>query len=207
MKYLEIAGNFKRNENWDVIRDMKVRGGNVHDMTKLPIPWIEDETYDGTYSEHFIEHLTKNQGINFFVEMKRVLKAGGVIRIVWPSMDFIDELNGPKDLSSNPFVEMYNKYIISRENNFIHPYYNNVMPLNQINKLSPQKKVALRLLHQEGEHKHLWYKNEMIDCLLELGFKDVKEEPYRKSRLADFEGLDKDDPMRTLHSTVIEAYK
>ena len=164
MKYLEIAGNFKRNQNWDVIRDMRVRGGLVHDMTKLPIPWIEDNSYDGTYSEHFVEHLTKEQGIEFFKEMKRILKDGGVIRIVWPSMDFINELNGPGTIRSNQFAEMYNKYIISRENPFRHPYYNSVMTFEEINKLPVQKKVSLRLLHQEGEHKHLWYKQELRHC-------------------------------------------
>ena len=68
MRLLEIAGNFKRSEEWDVIRDRKVRGGIVHDMTNLPIPGIEDNTYDGVYSEHFIEHMTKEHGINFFKE-------------------------------------------------------------------------------------------------------------------------------------------
>ena len=33
----------------------------VYDMTKLPMRGVSDNTYDGVYSEHFIEHLTKKE--------------------------------------------------------------------------------------------------------------------------------------------------
>lgn len=204
MKLLEIAGNFKRGPEWDVIRDMRVRGGIVHDMTNLPIPGIEDSTYDGVHSEHFIEHLTKEQGIAFLKEMYRVMKDGAVIRTVWPSMDFVNELQTNPAMETHPFVVMYNQYIIDRENPFRLPYYNFVT-----NKaaMSKREKAALRLLHQEGEHKHLWYKQELIDTLTELGFKDSREHPYRESRFEKFNNIDNKDPMRTLHSTVVEANK
>lgn len=207
MRFLEIAGNFKRSPEWDVIRDMRVRGGIVHDMTNLPIPGIEDVTYDGVHSEHFIEHLTKEQGVNFLLEMKRVLKKGGVIRTVWPSMDFVNLLNSDQDLSNHPFVVMYNQYIIDRENPFARPYYYNIASLEEINQMSKQKKAALRLLHQEGEHKHLWYTNELIETLKSLGFTKVTEQPYKKSMFKPFEGIDRSDDMRMHHSTVIEAMK
>lgn len=204
MKFLEIAGNFKRSPEWDVIRDMRVRGGIVHDMTKLPIPGIDDSTYDGVHSEHFLEHLTKEQGIAFLKEMYRVMKDGAVIRTVWPSMDFVDQLKNDPSMETNSFVLMYNQYIIDRENPFGKPYYNSIP---NISSMSKREKAALRLLHQEGEHKHLWYKQELIDTLTEIGFKDAKEEPYRQSRLSQFNGIDNKDPMRTLHSTVVEATK
>lgn len=207
MKFLEIGGNFKRSAEWDVYNGVRVRGGVVHDMTSLPIPGIEDETYDGVYSEHFLEHLTKTDGINFLKEMYRVMKPGAVIRTVWPSMDFVDMLNSEEDHSNNSFVVMYNKYILDRENPFRHPYYRSMHSLEQINSMSKQKKAALRLLHQEGEHKHLWYKQELINTLHELGFLEAKEKPYRKSRIEQFDNIEKNDPMRTLHSTVVEAIK
>ncbi len=207
MRFLEIAGNFKRNANWDVIRDMRVRGGIVHDMTNLPIPGIENDTYDGVYSEHFIEHLTKDQGIAFLKEMMRIMKPGAVIRTIWPSMDFVNMLMSKQDCSNHPFVVMYNQYIIDRENPFAHPYYRSIASLDDINRISKQGKAALRLLHQEGEHKHLWYTQELMHSLAEIGFKDVAEHPYRESRLAEFNNIDRDDPMRRLHSTVVEAKK
>jgi hypothetical protein len=122
-------------------------------------------------------------------------------------MNFVDMLNSDQDHNGHPFVVMYNQYIIDRENPFNNPYYRQFFSIQEVTNMSKQKKAALRLLHQEGEHKHLWYTQELIDCMCDLGFKDVKEHPYRRSRLVEFNNLDRDDPMRTLHSTVVEATK
>lgn len=205
MKFLEIAGNRKKSNDWDNIRDIPVKGSMVHDMTQLPIPGINDNTYDGVFSEHFIEHLTKKQGINFLREMYRILKPGGVIRTIWPSMDFINHLKSDHDLSMDPFVDKYTRYIIDSERVFEKIYYTS-MPVD-ISKLRRQDRVALRLLHQEGEHKHLWYKQDLIDHMMDIGFKDVGEEQYYKSRLLEFNNIDNRQEMRILHSTVVEAIK
>lgn len=207
MRFIEIGGNYKRNEQWDVYNSVRVRGGIVHNMTVLPIPGIEDQTYDGVYSEHFIEHLTKDEGIAFLKEMYRIMKPGATIRTIWPSMDFVDMLNSDENHNNNNFVVMYNRYIIDRENPFNNQYYRSIASVSEISAMSKQKKAALRLLHQEGEHKHLWYKQELIDCLSDLGFKQPVECEYRKSSLNEFSNIDRNDPMRSLHSAVIEAIK
>lgn len=207
IRLLEIGGNYKRSIAWDVYNSIKVKGGIVHDMRNMPIPGIEDSVYDGVYNEHFLEHLTKEHGISFLQEMYRVMRPGAVIRIVWPSMDFVDMLNSKENYESHPFVVMYNRYIIDREKPFNHFYYKSIASVDQINNLSKQQKVAFRLLHQEGEHKHLWYKQELINCLISLGFKNVEEHFYRSSRLEQFNNVDRDDLMRSLHSTVVEAIK
>lgn len=203
MKFLEIAGSRKKSNDWDNIRDIPVRGSIVHDMTQLPIPGINDNTYDGVFSEHFIEHLTKEQGISFLREMYRVMKTGAVIRTIWPAMDYIEYLKSDQDLSMDPFVDKYTRYIIDSEKVFTNQYYKDI----DISTLRKQDKVALRLLHQEGEHKHLWYKNELIDQMIELGFREVREEQYYKSRLLEFNNIDNKQEMRILHSTVVEAIK
>ena len=62
-RYLEIAASKKRNLNWDAVRDVPVPGGLVYDMRKLPMRGVDDNTYNGVYSEHFIEHLEKERMI------------------------------------------------------------------------------------------------------------------------------------------------
>ena len=170
MRFLEIGGNFKRGESWDLYNVEQRRGGLVHDMTDLPIPDVEDNTYDGVFSEHFFEHITKEEGINFLKEMYRIMKPGAVIRTIWPSMDFIDYLNSDVDLSDNHFVVKYHSYFIQREKPFNNPYYNSLISSDQLSKMSKQQQVAFRMMHQEGEHKHIWYKQELID----LSFKFSK---------------------------------
>lgn len=208
MKYLEIAGHHKRNKNWDVIRDRRIDGGILHDMTNLPIHSIKDETYDGVYSEHFIEHLTRREGIAFFFEMFRIMKKGATIRTVWPPMDIIDKLNSNQDLEKDDFVVTYHDCFFNNDLDMLkHPFYKTILDNDTLANLSKQKKVALRLLHQEGEHKHLWYIQEMIDCLMDIGFTNVRQMQYDDSTVTEFKYIDYDNVLRAQHSAVVEATK
>lgn len=199
MKFLEIAGSRQRNPDWTVLRDVPVRGGIVYDLRKLPIPFLEDSSFDGIYSEHFIEHLTKDEGISFLKEMKRLLKPQGVLRTVWPSRDFVDILLDPKnDLSSNRFVRSYYSYYAIKHG-FCPKEYR---------KGRIQDQVAYGLLYQKGEHKHLWYVQELKDTLLELGFRNVCQCEYGKSELLrEFDNIDGPCEIRKGHSSIIECEK
>ena len=54
-RYLEIAAKGKRGLIWDSVRDVPVDGCMVYDLTNLPMEGVSDNSYDGIYSEHFIE--------------------------------------------------------------------------------------------------------------------------------------------------------
>ena len=45
---------------------------------------FSDNTVDVVFTEHVIEHVSFTDGIYFFNESKRILKNGGVLRIVCP---------------------------------------------------------------------------------------------------------------------------
>ena len=111
--YLEIAAEKPRGLNWSVINLAEHDGVQKGDLTNLPTNFL-DEEFDGIYSEHFIEHLYKYQGINLFNEAWRIMKPGGTIRTVWPAWEIIEWLVNPHiDLSNNQFVDFYyNKYVL-----------------------------------------------------------------------------------------------
>lgn len=196
-KYLEIAASKKRNLNWDAVRDVPVPGGLVYDMRKLPMQGVSANTYNGVYNEHFIEHLEKDEGINFFKEMYRVMLPGGTIRTVWPPMEFVNWLKSNEDLTNHWFVRHYYDFYVVR-----HKF----APKGHEHK-SLQLQCAEGFLWQGGEHKHLWYKQEMIDSLKELGYNNVKEFSYQKSQVSDFRNIDTPGDIRAFHSAVIEAQK
>jgi predicted SAM-dependent methyltransferase len=197
MKYLEFAAKGKRNANWDGIRDVPMPGCMVYDLTNLPIAGIEDNTYDGIYSEHFIEHLEKDEGTELFHECMRILKPGGVLRTTWPPMEIVEWLQSKKDLSNDEFVKhYYPMYILKHK--FAPVGYEN----HRI-----QEQVAQGLLYQKGEHKYLWGRSEMIQELEYVGFEHVKEYEYGKSQIAEFNNIDTPNRIRKLHSTVVEARK
>ncbi len=56
----------------------------VHDLRR-PFPWADDSA-EAVYSSHTLEHLTGDEGRRFARECHRVLRPGGVLRIVVPDL-------------------------------------------------------------------------------------------------------------------------
>jgi SAM-dependent methyltransferase len=78
-------------------------GIQIHDLRK-PFPWHE-ASVDAIYSSHTFEHLTREQGRHFLREANRVLKPGGVLRLVVPDLDYIVSQYKAGSLSADRFVE------------------------------------------------------------------------------------------------------
>ena len=197
MMLLEVAAAKNRGLNWDSVRDVPMPGCRVYDMRNLPMKGVNDNTYNGVYNEHFIEHLEREEGINFIQEMYRVLKPGGVIRTIWPPMDFVEWLRSPQDLSNHPFVQHYYEFYVVRHK----------FPPPGNEHKSKQEQCALGLLHQNGEHKYLWGKQELMNVFSEQGFTNVREYEYQRSGFPSFKNIDTPGQIRALHSAVVEATK
>lgn len=58
-----------------------------HDLRK-PLPF-GDGTADAVYHSHVLEHLPRESALPFILEAKRVLKPGGVLRIVVPDFEYL----------------------------------------------------------------------------------------------------------------------
>ncbi len=195
--YLEIAAEKPRGLNWSVVNLADHDGVESQDLTDLPTTFL-DEEFNGIYSEHFIEHLYRYQGINFFKEAYRIMKPGGTIRTVWPSQEIVEWLVDPRiDLSDNEFVKFYfDKYVIKER---FSP------PGNEHRR--KQEQVALGLLHQKGQHLYVWGETEMMGVLEHLGFTNVKKCDYLHSTVPEFNGIDTPSKVRAWHSSVVEASK
>tara|TARA_A200000159_G_C7317855_1_gene337479 strand:+ start:719 stop:1318 length:600 start_codon:yes stop_codon:yes gene_type:complete len=196
--FLEIAADRPRGLNWTVVNMSDREGVDNLDLTNLPTPY-SNEQFDGIYSEHFIEHMHKYQGINFFKEAHRILKTGGTIRTVWPPYEFVEKLVSDERLEPDEkqFVDHYHALYVVK-----HKF---TAPGNS--HRSKREQCALGLLHQHGEHLYIWSIKEMIDTLKDIGFRVVKEQKYQQSSVPDFKGIDTPGKIRALHSAVIEAKK
>tara|TARA_R110001632_G_C11338856_1_gene417193 strand:- start:961 stop:1560 length:600 start_codon:yes stop_codon:yes gene_type:complete len=195
MRFLEIAGSKQRGLNWDAVRDVKMPGVMVYDMTDLPMKGVDDQTYSGVYNEHFIEHLTKDEGINFLKEMLRVMKPLGTIRTVWPPMEFVKWLRQEEDLSNHEWVQHYYNIYVKKHN----------FAPKETENMRIQDQCAEGILWQNGEHKHIWSKKELVDTMKEIGYINVKEKKYQESGLPEFQNIDTVGQVRAFHSAVIEA--
>jgi predicted SAM-dependent methyltransferase len=77
-------GSDFRTERGRVYRAEEDRFFLQHDVPE-PFP-IADESLDWCYSEHFLEHLTLDDGIGWLAEMRRVLARGGFVRVSTPDL-------------------------------------------------------------------------------------------------------------------------
>jgi predicted SAM-dependent methyltransferase len=59
---------------------------NLDLCERLP---FEDESVESIYSEHFIEHIGRDDARRLLLECRRVLRPGGVIRISTPDLKFL----------------------------------------------------------------------------------------------------------------------
>lgn len=88
MRYLNVGCGAVFHSSWTNI-DMVSYFPEVKacDLRKgIPYP---DEYFDACYSSHVLEHLTAKEATTFLKECLRVLKVGGVLRIVVPDLESI----------------------------------------------------------------------------------------------------------------------
>ena len=198
-KYLEVAAAKRRGKDWLGVRDVAMDGCQKYDMTNLPMKGVPDQSLEGIYSEHFIEHLFKYQGINYFKEAYRILKPGGVIRTVWPPYEFVGKLISDEPLSEKEqlFVNHYYPFYVQRHN---------FAPKGSEHK-SKREQCALGLLYQNGEHRYLWPIREFIETCKDIGFINVREMPYNESLMSAFNNIETPCKIREAHSAIVEAVR
>ncbi len=76
------AAYFPEWTNCDLLPGRQVVGHDLRDS----LPW-RDGTFDAVYSSHVLEHLTEDVGRRQLTEQFRVLKSGGVCRVVVPDLE------------------------------------------------------------------------------------------------------------------------
>jgi len=91
MKLLNLGCGMRTHPSWTNV-DFKARAEGVieHDLLKgLP---FADESFDAVYHSHLLEHFPKSYAPIFLKECFRVLRPGGVIRVVVPDLEQIARL-------------------------------------------------------------------------------------------------------------------
>jgi predicted SAM-dependent methyltransferase len=139
-----------------------------HDLsTGLP---FDDLTVDYIYNEHFIEHLSREDGLKFMDECQRVLKIGGVLRISCPDLDKIIDGYINNNWREQDWVKTYHYEWIE----------------------SKCQMLNLNLNETPWGHKYVYNKEELISQLVKAGFnkEDIEEESFSHSLIADLKNID-----------------
>ncbi|MFZ6034778.1 MAG: class I SAM-dependent methyltransferase [Patescibacteria group bacterium] len=167
-------------EDWiniDKNEDNKIqRIDIVWDMNdELP---IKDNSVDFIYNEHFIEHLTADQGIRLMKDFYRVLKPGGVLRIATPDLDYI----------------IFRYIFFWRRQEWIDKYGFSWVKSNA---------ELINICFRSWGHQYLYNGKELKRRLYESGFSKLRRESLYKSKLPDLMNLE----TRKESDLIIEAIK
>jgi predicted SAM-dependent methyltransferase len=109
--------------------------------------------FDAALSEHMIEHISKADGAEMLAKIFRVLKPGGVVRVVTPDLAFIAEL-----ITSDS--EDGRRYLAT---------------IGSLQGSALTKCDAVNLLFRGYGHVYLYSASELSDAARRAGFVDIVE--------------------------------
>jgi predicted SAM-dependent methyltransferase len=141
-----------------------------------PLPF-KDNTFDGIFCEHVLEHFTNESGRKLLIECSRILKKGGVLRIVVP--------DGHKILCS---------------------YFNDPQRIIDYKQVQFPMEAVNTWFYQRYEHQCIYDAAYMIDTLKKAGFSETKHTSYNTS-VAGNSSIVLDDPKYSWESLYVEAVK
>jgi len=177
---LHIACGRNYKKGWINIDNNSYAKKDFHLDLRNGIPF-PDNSIDFIYNEHFIEHLSYEDGFNFLKEAYRVLKPNSVIRTSFPDLDTLIDSYIKDYWREMEWVKLINA----------HWYPSGCFMLNQC-------------IREKGLHLYMYNVNELKRRLKEAGFR--KNNIYKcKVNQSNYSELK--DIERRADSSVVEAIK
>lgn len=153
---------------------------------------IASNTVNGIISEHTIEHLTYGQSTAILAECHRILKPGGVLRVIVPDLSLFI-----RNYSDN------NQEWFTRWEQLMFTASGDASRRKRRLKTNLQ---AISFVTQEYGHVSCWDWATMRACLQEGGFRTVNQTQFREGRDPKLL-VDQDDESRRFVSLYVEAVK
>jgi SAM-dependent methyltransferase len=170
------------------------RYARIRQMDRNTVCWdlskgipFADETFDGVYHCHLLEHIDRETAPHFLEECYRVLKGGGVLRIVVPDLerlarqylDVVDRLPDRGTMAEHVHAveEMIDQMV------------------ERTPKFRKEQRLIVRLLENVliGDtaragivHRWMYDRFSLGQLLHEAGFVDIRQQDERTSRIANW---------------------
>lgn len=155
-----------------------------------PFP-LPDATFTRIFSEHLIEHISLNAGVQMLRECYRILKPGGRIRLETPDLEKISALYATKD---EPGSRSYIRWHTS-----------DYAPAG----FAPTVCFAINNASRNWGHQFM-YDEEMLRAVLEkVGFVHTVRYPWSQTEDPEFQGVSQRHhlPQSIFETIVLEAEK
>lgn len=151
-----------------------------------PLPFVDGEL-EMVFSEHFLEHLSYDDGVHFLRESARVLRRDGVFRVSCPDLDVILGLLRPGDKDWKALAGVYES---------IGDFAPGVLDV-------PERVVNWAFYGHE--HRYLWSFRQLRSVLEASGFGGVERVRFGVSRYAGA-AIERRRP-EAFYSLIVEAVK
>jgi predicted SAM-dependent methyltransferase len=147
---------------------------------------IDDAVFDGIFTEHALEHLNYTEVTHVLAECQRILKPGGLVRIIVPDLSI--------------FVENY----ASKNEPWFRDWERETLRPRGRSMISRME--ALSFVTQEYGHRSAWDFETMETFLTRAGFSDIRRRAFNEGSHARLL-QDKGDLGRKMVSLYVEAQK
>lgn len=158
---------------------------------RRPFPFSAN-LFNAVFCEHTIEHVTKDEGRGMLAEVFRVLKPGGLFRVVTPSLDKMFKM------MLDPGAPQSQQYL-----NWFRGYVKN-----------PQATLtdSINLAFYGHGHRYLYTNDELVSALHAAGFRSLAMMPggtYRDSIFNEVDGHGRivGDAINALETVAVECIK
>jgi predicted SAM-dependent methyltransferase len=153
---------------------------------------IQNESVNGIFCEHTMEHVNYSDNVQLFKECYRILKPGGAIRIVLPD------------------VQIFTKKYLENDQEWFSTYED----LNLISSGDPKRinrrfatpMQAISFITQEYFHVSCWDEQTLTHFLKEAGFTNINRCDWRSGKHKNLH-IDSDKEARKMVSIYMEAEK
>lgn len=147
-------------DGWTNVDIEPATGVIRHNLTK-PFP-LQSKTIQFIYSEHFIEHITREEALALLTESHRLLESGGVIRLSTPDLR-----------------KILNEYTANRLTEWLNVGWMPKTPCQMVNE-------GMRM----WGHQFVYDKYELMLLLREAGFEHITQSEWRESNYPELRNLE-----------------
>jgi predicted SAM-dependent methyltransferase len=165
---LHIGGGWQLLEGWLNI-DVDLIPGVMRMNATRRFPFA-DETFQYVYSEHMIEHVPYKKGAYMLQECYRVMRRGGVIRVITPDLSAI--------------LGLHSRERSAEQERYLHWFCQTFVP-----ERAPSSASAINAMFRLWGHQFIYDDQTLADAMRFAGFNSVIRCPISHSGHPDLQNL------------------
>jgi len=152
---------------------INIDNNNDRNISKIDLKWdlryklpFEDNSVDLIFNEHFLEHLTIEEGLKALSDFKRVLKINGVLRIAMPDLKATIEEYLDPDWKQRAWLKKFGLDFVQT------------------------RAELININFRSWGHKHLYDQEELERRLIEVGYREIRFCELRQSNILELANLE-----------------